>query len=708
MSQPLRHSSASPPPWCSPAAPGILEPIVRLWLLRLLVPLGGARELLHSDGFRDADLARAAGLRAWAEPGGRRYQRERVFEALGQAHQRAELELRGAQLPGGLRGNVRRLGQLVGLDAPSRRILEFVVLLHGEQVLESACDLLGALSMKRLDQVLATLLALPPGQVRAALAPQAALVRSGLLFLDRQGSARLRARLDLPSSTFADLAQGEEGDPVGLLRGTVAPAGPGQLELQDYAHLHALLAVLVPYLRRALAERRPGVNFYLHGAPGTGKSQLARALARELGAELFEVASEDTDGEPIRGHRRLRAYRMAQSVLGQRGALLLFDEVEDIFSGEEPGWLARRNGNDGRPPKAWLNRMLEGNPVPTLWVSNSTGGVDAAHVRRFDMVLELPVPPRSQRERIVRAHCAGLLDTAAQARLAASEHLAPAVIARASSVVQAVAAGLTPAQRAHALEGLVNGTLRAQGHAALATCPASQGGAHHDLAFVCADTDLAQLAQGLASAASARLCLYGPPGTGKTAYARWLAHALDRPLHARRASELMHKYVGDSEKAIARAFTEAAQEGALLLIDEVDSFLQDRRAAQRSWEVAQVNEMLTQMEAFEGLFVASTNLMRGLDTAALRRFDLKVKFDWLRPDQAWALLQHHCARLALPLPERLRPQLARLGTLAPGDFAAVVRQHSFRPLGSADVLVALLQAECALKEDGMRTGMGFL
>ena len=81
------------------------------------------------------------------------------------------------------------------------------------------------------------------------------------------------------------------------------------------------------------------------------------------------------------------------------------------------------------------------------------------------------------------------------------------------------------------------------------------------------------------------------------------------PLLVRRASDLLSMFVGEVEKNIARAFREAEDDGALLLIDEVDSFLQDRRGAQRSWEVTQVNEMLTQMEGFAGVFIASTNLL---------------------------------------------------------------------------------------------------
>ena len=77
----------------------------------------------------------------------------------------------------------------------------------------------------------------------------------------------------------------------------------------------------------------------------------------------------------------------------------------------------------------------------------------------------------------------------------------------------------------------------------------------------------------------------------------------------KRASDLISKWVGESEQNIAAAFAEARWKKMLLVIDEADSFLQDRRHAHRSWEVTQVNEMLTQMESHPLPFVCTTNLM---------------------------------------------------------------------------------------------------
>jgi SpoVK/Ycf46/Vps4 family AAA+-type ATPase len=371
--------------------------------------------------------------------------------------------------------------------------------------------------------------------------------------------------------------------------------------MADFPHLGEALAILRPYLAQAVAGSRHGVNVFVHGAPGTGKSELARALAAELGCELFEVASEDEDGDPVTGERRLRAYRAAQSFFDRRRAMLVFDEVEDVFGDSGSGFGFK---STAQRRKAWLNRTLEQNRVPTLWLSNSIDGIDPAFMRRFDVLVEVPVPPRGQRERILQAACGDLADAATLARMAGAEALAPAVVDRAASVVRAIRSEFDAAGTARALEWLASRSLEAQGHPALDAGNAVALPGHYDPAILKADADLAALAAGLARSRSARLCLYGPPGTGKSAFGRWLAERLGMPLLLKSASDLMSKWVGDSEKAIAAAFRQAEREGALLMIDEVDSFLRDRDGAHHSWEVTRVNEMLTRMESFGGIFIA--------------------------------------------------------------------------------------------------------
>lgn len=681
-----------------------MDPIVHLWTLRILVVLGAHREFVNSFGIQNDSVAKAIGLGHWVEPSTRQFDLKAVQAELRKIHRQAEKQSSIAPMSACLHRNVGRLSDLVGLSPTDRRILEFAVSLQNDRLLDETAEGLGLLSSTKVCHALAVILDLPDAEIRTALSPQSILACSGLVSVDRKDINSLRGKLDLLSDEFADLMASSDADPISLLRGTVSVVGPGHLNLTDYSHIQLSLEILHPYLRHAANTSRRGVNIFLHGAPGTGKSQLARALANDLGFELFEVASEDADGDPVDGKRRLRAFRAAQSFFAQRQAMIVFDEVEDVF---DDGASMFGVKSTAQLRKAWINRTLEENPVPTLWLANSLRGLDPAFIRRFDMVFELPVPPKKQRELILQENCGDLIDAASISRIAETEFLAPAVVAKASSVIRSIRGELGQSGAAAAFERLICNTLEAQGHKTLLQHDPNRLPEVYDPIFIHADADLASVSAGLLSARSGRLCLYGPPGTGKTAYGRWLAQQLDCPLHVKRASDLMSMWVGENEKNIANAFRQAEVEGALLLIDEVDGFLQDRRGAIRGWEVNLVNEMLSQMESFSGVFIASTNLMAGLDQAALRRFDLKVKFDFLRTDQAWELLCRHCAELnAAAPPADVRTRMASLHRLTPGDFAAVARQHRFHPITSAAMLVSALEAECSVKE-GLKRSIGF-
>jgi AAA+ superfamily predicted ATPase len=680
-------------------------PIVELWVMRMLVPLGAHRAFITRTEFSDESVAEKLGLGHWIDAPDREFDPKAIRIALRERHRQLEQSCCDITMPACLNSNIERLVSLMGLSEIDRRILEFTVLIHTDRLLDDAADLIGILTSAKVCRALAGILNLPVNAVRSALSMQGVLAQSGLVSLSRNNLGSLKNKIDPLSGSFPDAMMTADIDPVHLLRGTIMPSTAARLGLADYAHISSTLSVLRPYLKSAIASGRPGVNIFLHGQPGTGKSQLVKALAKTFDCELFEVTSEDENGAAINGERRLRAFRAVQNFFGQRRVLIVFDEVEDVFN-DGNRFLGVKSTAQTR--KGWINRMLEENRVPTLWLSNDIRGLDPAFVRRFDMVVELPIPPRALRERIIRQSCAGLLDAPAIARLADEDALAPAVVTRAASVVGFISDELGAAESARALELLISNTLEAQGHASLRKHDPNRLPAIYDPAFIHADSDLAQIAAGLVQTRSGRLCLYGPPGTGKTAFGRWLAGQMQVPLLVKRASDLMSMWLGGSEKEIAHAFKQAEHEGALLLIDEVDSFLQDRRNANRSWEVTLVNEMLTQIESYSGVFLASTNLMHGLDQAALRRFDLKVKFDFLQPAQAAELLRRYCLQLGFALPQTDEmARLTQLRVLTPGDFATVIRQNRFRPISSTAALIDALEAECSVKQTAS-LGIGFV
>lgn len=690
-----------------PAASGKtyeINNLIRLWLLRLLVPLGGHREFLNSHSFGNDSLAEILGLGDWVDNNKKEFNPQLLRSELRHMHREAERTLCHATPSKRLSKNIARISSLVGMTDTDCRILEFTVYVHCERLLDDTADCLGNLSSVSVHHVLAVLLDLPEKEIRTSLSPNGVLARSGLVTIDRDGTGVLRNKLNLLSDRFADSILDVDADPLTLLRDIVISSKAPHLALEDFGHISQTLTILLAYLRHALTIKKSGVNIFLYGPPGTGKSELARILARKMECELFEIASECNDGNPISSVERLRAFRAAQCFFAQNQTLLLFDEIEDIFG----------NGNifeqtSAAPSrKAWINRILEENAVPTIWISNSVHGIDQAFIRRFDMVIEMPVPPKRQRERIIRKSCNEMLPAESIRRIAENNKIAPAIISRAVSVVNCIQTELEKQDISKAIEHLISNTIEAQGHQPLKLGDTDRLPDIYDPAFIHVETDLVSVADGLAQTKSGRLCLYGPPGTGKTAFGRWLADRLDMPLYMKRGSDLLSMWVGGTEQNIASAFQEAKQDGALLLIDEVDSFLQDRRHAQKSWEVTAVNEMLTQMESFPGVFVASTNLMGQLDQASLRRFDLKLKFDYLLPEQAWTLFERQCAALEIPVPApSLKVTLARLSILTPGDFAAVVRQDRFRPIKTPAIFLSALEQECLVKENGHRNIIGF-
>jgi len=546
------------------------------------------------------------------------------------------------------------------------------------------------------------------------------------------------------------------------------PATRSQLGLADFAFVEEDAQVLVSLLRHAVAAKEQGVNVLLYGPPGTGKTELAKVVAQAAGLDLFEVEYADRDGNSLSGRDRYRSLQIAQVFLkGSMHSALLFDEVEDVFppiSSEAAQLMARSEqlsapGSHSVSGKAWVNQILESNPVPTLWVTNRIEQIDPAFRRRFAYHLELRSPPPGAREGIVRKTLEGVqVSDAFVARLTARKGLTPAQIrtaVRFARLASAPDTGLDTPMGIQPGVGALSSPVGAAGPASpdrRRSAPAGGSEPHevgsvgafvieslierqlknadvalgnkaealgrrnvttYDLAMLNVESrfEIPRIVQALKSRGHGSLCFYGQPGTGKTALAEHIAQALEQPLLIKQASDLMSKYVGETEQAMAAMFREAETEKAVLLLDEADSFLQDRRGAQRTYEVTEVNEMLQGMERYAGIFICTTNLLESLDQAALRRFTFKIRFMPLTREQRETMfmteaLAGDVSLLTPPLQKRL----AQLTQLCPGDFAAVKRQGVILETElSAEEFLAQLEAEHRIKPE-VREGrsIGFM
>jgi SpoVK/Ycf46/Vps4 family AAA+-type ATPase len=562
--------------------------------------------------------------------------------------------------------------------------------------------------------ILATAMNAPYAELSMAMRKDRKLLDYG--FIELGDSPRdMEDLLSMPALIDSSLNQ-QYGSIQEFMNNFVEMPTPGTLSSEDYPHLTEDLGYLSRIIKGAVGTQVAGVNILLHGIPGTGKTEFAKMIARELGLSIYEVTSKDKDGDAAGRHERLVSLKLSQRFLSCDGnSLVLLDEAEDIFEHGGASMFGRSSGrkesrSKGADSKAWINKLLETNPVPVIWISNAIEQIDPAALRRFNFILEVRTPPLQVRRSIAAKHLGNLpVSNKFLDGLAEQANLVPALLQNAAKVVK-----LSGAEGQAEIESIVNRvinlTQEAMGEKTTPTLRTSATDYSLDYLNIESRYSIEKILAALKIKSAGTLCFYGLPGTGKTALAEHIARALGRPLIAKRTSELMSMWVGQTEKQIASMFREAENEKAILFLDEADSFMADRQQANKSWEVTQVNELLQQMERFAGIFICATNLFDTLDAAVLRRFTFKLRFNAMTLEQRRQMFRLEALEGDESLlTESLVNRLQRLGTLTPGDFATVKRQvELFGELHSPDEFMAQLEMEVTLKQKGGQRAIGFI
>ncbi len=138
-------------------------------------------------------------------------------------------------------------------------------------------------------------------------------------------------------------------------------------------------------------------------------------------------------------------------------------------------------------------------------------------------------------------------------------------------------------------------------------------------------------------------CLFsGPPGTGKTMMAGIIANDLGRVLYRVDLSRIVSKWVGETEKNLARVFDEAERAQVILFFDEADSLFSKRtevKGANDRFANMEVNYLLQRMEQYDGMSILTTNFERSIDDAFKRRLKFRVHFPMPDAEQRAELWQ---------------------------------------------------------------------
>ncbi|MEV7323505.1 AAA family ATPase [Streptomyces sp. NPDC093970] len=522
----------------------------------------------------------------------------------------------------------------------------------------------------------------------------APLTRYGILRIvddpgSPSGSSDLARFLVLDPRIRAFLLGSDEPD--ARLTGHVTVSGP---DLPDDAPAHAPDEALAGRLLRLAAHRRePGVPplvCHLHGPDEEGRVDLVRHVSARLERPLVSADTATLTGPDGSGLLRL-VFREALL----RGAAVHLTHAEALLPKENRTLLRT------------LTDAVADHGLPVFLTGGSRWPVRATPLPVHSLEVPLPDLPRSTalwRESLA-AHTGQAADWAAElagrhrlpaARIAAAVRLADdrrRMEPAARPLTLADVSAACRSQARHALGPMAGRTAARRGWDDL-VLPADRITQLRDICdqvrfrrLVLQDWGFgARMGHGTGLSA----LFSGPPGTGKTMAAEVLAHELDVDLHRIDLSGVVSKYIGETEKNLARIFAEASTGNSILFFDEADALFGKRTEvsdAHDRYANIETSYLLQRIEEYEGVVVLATNLRQNIDDAFTRRIRFVVEFPFPEADD-----RHRIWRTLLPstAPLAADVDLARLA----GEFAVT----------GANIRNIVLQAAFLAAAEG--TGIG--
>jgi DNA replication protein DnaC len=333
-------------------------------------------------------------------------------------------------------------------------------------------------------------------------------------------------------------------------------ASTAKLTIDDYSHLGSQLELLKTCIKNATASKGQAMSILLVGMPGSGKTELAKALSKYADALLYEVPVIDNDrpNENNIAFRLGEFLRITNMLEGSPSKHILFDEVEDVLNQHE--------NQDKR--KGWINQILEDRKATTFWICNTTENFDDSFLRRFDYVLKMPALDYPSRVKMMHNAFSskGISDQRIKA-LAAQRIETPSIIERVKKLTDRTAGGSLSVEKILELS-FPNTPLwysEELGNFEIDYCQAD--------GFI----ELDKLTKHYQKNQNVRTLLTGMSGSGKSSLARFFCFECSQSTRYYEAMDLIDQNPSLFQLKIETAFYSNSDKCEMLVIDEIDQVL---------------------------------------------------------------------------------------------------------------------------------------
>lgn len=200
---------------------------------------------------------------------------------------------------------------------------------------------------------------------------------------------------------------------------------------------------------------------------------------------------------------------------------------------------------------------------------------------------------------------------------------------------------------------------------------------------------------------------YGPPGTGKTLSASLLGKYCGRDVYKIDLSLIVSKYIGETEKNLAKVFDMAEDKGWILFFDEADALFGRRTRVDNAHDRfanQEVSFLLQRIEEFNGVVILASNLKSNIDEAFLRRFHSVVYFPMPKPLERQRIWERAFSPKAVLEPAIDLARIAGKHELSGGTVMNVVRYASLKALSRNDVTITLEDMEEGIRKEFLKEG----